>query len=87
MILLLPLIALSHVALAVYFGWRFWLHRRLPSLLCAVLPIGWVLFVANVAGWMSDSIAGELMPLGLALGVFGVATITVFEANQPNPFR
>lgn len=87
MIFLMLLVLLSHLALTVYFGWRFWLHRRLPSLLCAILPIGWALFIAQSAGWLADYVTRGLFSISLVVGVFGVMTIVVFETKQENPFR
>lgn len=87
MIVLLAMVGASHLALGAYFAWRFWLYRRPPSLLCAVLPLGWVFFVAQAAGWLPHNLTSSLLSVGLVLGVFGVSVITIFEANQPEPFR
>lgn len=79
--LALTAIAVAWSSLSIYFAWRWFLHRRTPSLLCAVMPLGWVAYTLSAP---ADPFA---VFAALALGLWGVIVVVVHEANQPAPFR
>lgn len=91
-ILLFVATALFHSAISLYFTWRFFLHRRIPSLICAFLPVGWVVAVARELHWIHHHIAeyGPMTTVMLALaplaGLVGCLLIFNFEQQQTHPF-
>lgn len=71
--------------LTMYFLWRYALHRRAPSLLCAAMPVGWVAYaVRALRGDGSDDV---VVLVALALGLWGVTIVVLHETEQPFPFR
>ena len=82
-------IAALHLAITAYACWRFLLYRRLPSLVFAALPLGWILACARKLRLFgrSDWTTSVLLAVaGLAGGV-SVLIILHHESQQKHPFR
>lgn len=87
--LILLAIAVLFGSMSLYFAWRFILSdgKRLPSLVCALLPIGWVLVAARELKLFPRWSTTPLLALALCVGIVGVLIIVNFESQQPKPFR
>jgi hypothetical protein len=83
------LIALSALygGIAVYFCWRYYLRRRLPSLVCAFMPVGWVVAYALQQERLDERWLPFLFVASLLVGVLSLAIIVNHELQREKPFR
>lgn len=80
-------IAFLFVLQTLYFLWRWLLHRRLPSLICAAYPVGWVLVVARELKLLPRPATTLLISISLCVGIVAVLIILHHESQQVHPFR
>lgn len=84
---LFAILAATYGAISVYFCWRYYLRRRLPSLVCAFMPLGWVaafgLQVQQVGvGWVPAMFGASLVVAAVSLHI-----IIAHEMSRGTPFR
>lgn len=79
--------AACYTFMAVYFVWRFILYKKPPSLVCAIMPLGWLVAIARELRWFPVNFTVVLMSAGMTLGVMGVSIILYHESQQQKPFR
>ena len=84
---LLLILAAAFGAVTLYFCWRYYLRRRLPSLVCAFMPMGWV----AAFGLQVERLQKEWLP-ALFLAGLGVAGVSIYiivnhEMSREKPFR
>jgi FtsH-binding integral membrane protein len=84
---LLSVLAVAFGFISLYFCWRYYLRRRLPSLVCAFMPLGWVaafgLQIERLpAGWLPT-----LFMAGLVVAGTSIYIIVGHELNRESPFR
>lgn len=70
-----------------YFFWRFLLYRKPPSLICAIMPLGWIVATARELRWLPQSFTAVILASGMVVGVFGMVVILNHETQQKRPFR
>jgi FtsH-binding integral membrane protein len=84
---LLIVLALAFGLITIYFCWRYYLRRRLPSLVCAVMPIGWI----AAFGLQIERLQKEWLPLlflaGLSVAGVSLYIIINHEMGRDQPFR
>ncbi len=84
---LFSILASAYGCVTLYFCWRYYLRRRLPSLVCAFMPLGWI----SAFGLQVERIGQEWVPvmfvagLGGALGIIYI--IVNHEIARDKPFR
>jgi FtsH-binding integral membrane protein len=84
---LLIVLAVAFGLITLYFCWRYYLRRRLPSLVCAFMPLGWVaafgLQIERLPpGWLPTLFMAGLLVAGTSLWI-----ILSHEINRERPFR
>ena len=84
---LFTILASAYGMVSVYFCWRYYLRRRLPSLVCAFMPLGWV----AAFGMQVEHIGHQWVPLmfiaGLGVAVVSIYIIVNHELAREKPFR
>jgi drug/metabolite transporter (DMT)-like permease len=84
---LLLVLAAAFGAITIYFCWRYYLRRRPPSLVCALMPLGWV----AAFGLQVERLQKEWLPvlflLGLAVAGGSIFIIVNHEMSREKPFR
>ena len=84
---LLSVLAVAFGLITLYFCWRYYLRRRLPSLVCAFMPLGWV----AAFGLQVERVQKEWLPLlfmaGLAAAGVSIYIIVNHELGRDKPFR
>lgn len=82
------IICLCWGSVSLYFLWRFvqarigpQRHWNLPSLVCAVAPIGWVVAPARELHWLPRAETTPLLALSFSIGFLAVLIILNFEAQ------
>lgn len=84
---LLLIIAAAYGSITLYFCWRYYLRRRLPSLVCAFMPLGWV----AAFGLQVERLPREWLPflfiLGLLIAGVSIYIISNHEISREKPFR
>jgi hypothetical protein len=78
---------LCYSALTVYFLRRWRLRHKLPSLMVALLPLGWVVAAARELKWVPRWGAAPILAGAFAFGLVAVSVILWWELHQPRPFR
>jgi FtsH-binding integral membrane protein len=80
-------IILAYGLITLYFCWRFYLRRRLPSLVCALMPVGWIV----AFGLQLNHIGPEWLPvlfiLSLCIAGLSITIIVHHELQRDYPFR
>ena len=84
---LLIALAISYGSITLYFCWRYYLRRRLPSLVCAFMPLGWVVAFALQAGHLSKGWLPLLFALSLLVAIVSIYIIVDHEVKRDRPFR
>jgi len=84
---LLATLAATYGCISLYFCWRYYLRRRLPSLVCAFMPLGWV----AAFGLQVERVGVEWVPALFIVSMIVVAVsifiIVSHEMNRDKPFR
>lgn len=84
---LFSLLALEYGFLTLFFFYRFVRYRRLPSLVCAVLPVGWVLLMLREMKVLPRDATSVFISLGLVVGALSCLVILYYESQQERPFQ
>lgn len=83
----LIILAATYGCISLYFCWRYYLRRRLPSLVCAFMPLGWV----AAFGLQVERVGTEWVPamFTVSLIVAGVSLYIIIghELSREKPFR
>ena len=84
---LFAILATTYGGISLYFCWRYYLRRRLPSLVCAFMPLGWV----AAFGLQVERVGVEWVPAMFAVSlVFAAASLYIIllhELAREKPFR
>lgn len=84
---LLIILATSFALITLYFTWRYYLRRREPSLVCAMMPLGWVAAFALQTERLPENWTPALFALGMGVAGWGIFIIVRHELSRDNPFR
>lgn len=89
LLLLYAFVAGPFFLVCIYGAWRFLLHRRLPSVVFGLMPLGWLLLGAREVGLISHTDIAHQVLLALALisGWSSLLIIVHHEGQQRHPFR
>lgn len=80
------LLAGAYCVITIYFCWRFYLRRRLPSLVCAWMPLGWIFAFAMAFQRIPDGVVPLVFGAGLLFGLGSIGIILRHELSRPRPF-
>jgi len=84
---LLLILAVSFGLITLYFCWRYYLRRRQPSLVCALMPAGWVAAFALQDNHVSQEMLPLLFGLGMLVAGWSIYIIVQHELARDKPFR
>lgn len=74
-------------SITVYFCWRYYLRRRLPSLVCALMPLGWVVAYALEIHRIPERFLPLLFIASFVVGLISLSIIINHETQREKPFR
>lgn len=81
------ILATAFGLITIYFCWRYFLRRRLPSLVCAFMPLGWVAAFGLQIQQLSPQWVPVLFIAGLAVASTSIGIIVRHELQRQYPFR
>lgn len=84
---LLVVLACLYGLITVYFLWRYFLRRRDPSIVCALMPLGWIAAFAIQIKRLSPDMTLGLFGLGAFVATWGIYIIVSHELSREKPFR
>jgi uncharacterized membrane protein YfcA len=84
---LLIILASTFGAISIYFTWRYYLRRRDPSLVCALMPLGWVAAFALQIERLPHDVTPLLFGLGMCVAAWSIYIIVRHELSREYPFR
>jgi len=73
--------------ITIYFCWRYFLRRRLPSLVCAFMPLGWVAAFGMQVERISTNWIPALFIAALLVAAGSLYIIITHELQRERPFR
>lgn len=85
--ILLSILAVTFGSITLYFCWRYYLRRRQPSLVCALMPLGWVVAFALQENRVPADMLPVLFGLGMLVAGWSIYIITKHELARERPFR
>lgn len=84
---LLSVLASAFGCITLYFCWRYYLRRRDPSLVCALMPLGWVAAFALQVERLPQDMTPLLFGAGMCVAAWGIYIIVRHELTREKPFR
>jgi len=83
---LLVILASTFGSVTLYFTWRYYLRRRDPSLVCALMPLGWVAAFALQVERLPADMTPWLFTVGMCVAVWSIYIIVRHELTREKPF-
>lgn len=84
---LLLILASAFASITLYFLWRYYLRRRDPSLVCALMPLGWVAAFALQTERLPEAWTPALFALGMGVSGWSIFIVVRHELSREKPFR
>jgi len=84
---LLPILAGTYGLITCYFCWRYYLRRRQPSLVCALMPLGWVAAFALQENRVPLDMLPLLFGVGMLVAGWSIYIVVRHEIARDKPFR
>jgi FtsH-binding integral membrane protein len=83
----LAILTAAYGSITIYFCWRYYLRRRLPSLVCAFMPLGWVVAFGLQIEEIDHSWLPALFVISMLVVAISLYIIVSHEMSRERPFR
>jgi hypothetical protein len=81
------ILACAYGVITLYFCWRYYLRRRLPSLVCAFMPLGWVVAFLLQRHHLPEDLLALLFLASFTVALVSISIIINHEMQREYPFR
>lgn len=78
---------MAYLSITVYFCHRYYLRRRLPSLVCAAMPLGWVVSFGLENRLPDTTWMPALSVFSTVIACGSIGIILNHELQREHPFR